>query len=153
MGRRGASEGYGNCFGCARGNRRGLRLRFRETPDGLSARVRLGQDFESFPGTIHGGIIATVLDESMGRAVHRLTGLPGVTMGLRARFLAAVASGDRCTVRSRVEQPNGNVVKARADLEAEDGSLMATAEATFVLVDPSRFRQANGRAASRPEVD
>src|ERR1700690_1571679 len=57
------------CFACGMENSAGLQLRFFN--DGLNAcRADFIVDdrYQSFPGRTHGGIIAVILDEAMGRA-------------------------------------------------------------------------------------
>src|SRR2546430_1319383 len=65
------TENPSNCFGCAPHNPIGLRLFFQEERDGFSTRFRLGPDYESFPGVIHGGIVAAILDETLAQTVYR----------------------------------------------------------------------------------
>ena len=152
---RAASPGPGsfrsfNCFGCAPGNDKGLRLEFTERGEGVSAPVRLGPDYESFPTTIHGGIVAAVLDEGMGRAVYRRTGEPGVTVGMRVRFVAPLRTDAAYTVHASVVAQTEHGVKARAEVEDAGGALMASADATFVLVAESVLdarRRAAGASA------
>jgi hypothetical protein len=54
------------CFGCGGANARGMKLTFEQ--DGNTKRIRgafkLAAEYQGGPGFIHGGIIATVLDEA-----------------------------------------------------------------------------------------
>jgi hypothetical protein len=85
---------YGNCFGCAPGNMRGLRLTFRHDEAGrISTDVCLGRDFESFPGIIHGGLVATVMDEVLARASLHVHRLPSMTVGQRLRYEKVMKTG------------------------------------------------------------
>jgi acyl-coenzyme A thioesterase PaaI-like protein len=58
------------CFGCGPANPTGLHLEFLIAPDGAVVSFpAVGENFEGHPGYLHGGIIATLLDEAMSRAV------------------------------------------------------------------------------------
>jgi acyl-coenzyme A thioesterase PaaI-like protein len=66
-----------HCFGCGPDNPYGLHLQFTldATAQTATARVHLDRHFEGPPGHIHGGIIATLLDEAMSK-VNRLCRAP-----------------------------------------------------------------------------
>ena len=74
--------------------------------NGLSSDFALGENFESYPGMIHGGIISTILDEVMGNVPVVLESLLCLTVSLRVRFIAPLntAVGYRCVARI-VERP------------------------------------------------
>ena len=64
-------EAWNNCFGCSPHNDRGLRLVFVRRDDGsVDTRHRVSEQYVGPPGTVHGGIQATVLDEAMGMAAN-----------------------------------------------------------------------------------
>ncbi|PYX79429.1 MAG: hypothetical protein DMG70_27790 [Acidobacteria bacterium] len=57
------------CFACGKHNPEGMRLKFAydEEQDCFVCRFRLGKRYTGPPGHTHGGIIATILDEAMGK--------------------------------------------------------------------------------------
>lgn len=59
------------CFGCGRKNPFGLKLEWYNNYDDkqVEADFTLDDNYCSYPGTVHGGIVATILDETSGRAV------------------------------------------------------------------------------------
>jgi acyl-coenzyme A thioesterase PaaI-like protein len=131
---------YGNCFGCAPGNMRGLRLTFRHDEAGrISTDVSLGRDFESFPGIIHGGIVATVLDEVLARASLHVHRLPSMTVGLRLRYVKVMKTGQPYVAVAEVVSRDGELVRLQGRLESEKDGLVAAADATFMLLDPERL--------------
>src|SRR5262249_39741592 len=126
---------FGNCFGCAPGNLKGLRLTFRLDEAGrIHTNVCLGKDFESFPGIIHGGIIATVLDEVLARASLYCHHLPAMTMALRIRYVAVMKTGQPYAAVAEVQSRERDLVRLHGRLESETDGLIATAEATFFLL-------------------
>lgn len=60
-----------NCFACGRNNPFGLHLEWFNDDENqqVETTFTLGDNYCSYPGTVHGGIIATILDETSGRAV------------------------------------------------------------------------------------
>ena len=72
---------YGNnCFGCGPANESGLHLEFHlnEEHKRFVCEFVLPQRFEGPPMHAHGGIIATILDEAMGK-VSKLRSIIAVT--------------------------------------------------------------------------
>lgn len=59
------------CFVCGRNNPLGLKLEWFNNYDEnqVETSFELGDDYCSYPGVVHGGIVATILDETSGRAV------------------------------------------------------------------------------------
>ena len=53
----------GGCFGCSPSNTNGIQLRFRRDGMRVRSRARIPDRFHGAPGVVHGGIVATVLDE------------------------------------------------------------------------------------------
>lgn len=90
-----------NCFVCGRDNVNGLGLSFYEVgPDEVAAEVVIPSHFEGYPGIVHGGIVASMLDEIAGRAV-----LVGdhehfrLTAKLEIRYRKPVPSGELLRLR------------------------------------------------------
>jgi acyl-coenzyme A thioesterase PaaI-like protein len=129
----------GNCFGCAEDNPKGLRMIFHAHDDGsLVSKLRLGKDYESFPGIVHGGIVATVMDEAMGRAVLDRTELPSVTVGMRVRYAQVMRSEIAYRVIARATRSADGLVYTEAELRDEQGALTASGTATFLSLTAER---------------
>ena len=91
-----------SCFACGERNPHGLGLRFVTAIDGsVLANWRLRDLHEGFAGIIHGGIVSTVLDEAMSKAV-AAGGEPGMTCRLEIRHPV----GDEALVISDPEPPD-----------------------------------------------
>ena len=123
-----------SCFVCGSENPRGLHLRFERTESGeMTANWTPDAELEGFRGIIHGGMITTVLDESMAKAVS-VTGVEALTAELRVRLRRHVATGSRVRVRGWVESRNKRMIKAEAALTAPDQTEFAHAWATFLVL-------------------
>lgn len=119
---------------------KGLRLQFRHDEAGrIFTDVQLGVDYESFPGIIHGGIVATVLDEVMARASLHVHRMPSMTVGLRMRYVQAMRTGQRYLATAEVQSRDGELVRLQGRLETETNGLVAAADATFMLLDVERM--------------
>ena len=61
------------CFACGRENDSGLKMTWYNNPESnqVEASVTIDEHFNGYPGIVHGGIVAAILDETSGRAVAR----------------------------------------------------------------------------------
>jgi acyl-coenzyme A thioesterase PaaI-like protein len=131
------------CFGCSPRNPHGLQLRFWAHPDGLMSAFRPGRGFESYPGVVHGGVISTVCDETMGNLLVLRGGRSAFTVNLRLRYLSPLAV-DReyhCVARMRTAQGDPELLHTAADVLDEHGTLLVTATGSYQPVSMQRARE------------
>ncbi len=122
------------CLVCGLENRAGLRARFYELDDGELAGVFTpSEEHQSYPGRLHGGIVSTILDETMGRAV-RLTQPDawGVTAELTVRFRRPVPLAEEVRVVGRVTRDTSRVFEGTAEVILGDGTVAAEATGRYV---------------------
>ncbi|ODU07561.1 MAG: hypothetical protein ABS81_00135 [Pseudonocardia sp. SCN 72-86] len=120
------------CFGCAPANPHGLALRFTDTGDGgLTTTLRVGHDHESYPGVVHGGIVALTCDEIMGNLIVLRDGRVAVTTSLRMRYVGACRVGDEYTVTAHIDRETPDVVHTVAEVTDTDGTVVAVATAAY----------------------
>jgi acyl-coenzyme A thioesterase PaaI-like protein len=124
-----------NCFVCGLRNPVGLKLEFFEIgSEEVNATFRPTPDYEGFPGVLHGGVIAALLDETGGRVAmigdhnHFM-----LTAKLEVRYRALTPLDRPLTVRGRLLARRGRVATAHAELCLPDGTV--TAEAGVTLAD------------------
>ncbi|RME25779.1 MAG: PaaI family thioesterase, partial [Candidatus Zixiibacteriota bacterium] len=117
---------YSGCFVCGTENPIGLKLRF--WWDGSQAITEVAADklFEGYRGIYHGGIIATVLDEIMVKAI-LATGKVAVTAEMTVRYHRPVRIGDTLSFRGRITKEKGPIVYAEAEAVDSEGNAYATA--------------------------
>jgi uncharacterized protein (TIGR00369 family) len=90
-------------------------------------------------GTVHGGILTTVLDSAMGSAVHSKlrAGLSYTTLELKVSFLRPVrVTTGRVRGEGKVVHLGGRVATAEAHLVDENGELYGHATSTCLLSSP-----------------
>lgn len=93
---------------------------------------------EGPPGVLHGGWVATLLDQLLGHA-NAAAGVGGFTAQLTIRYLRPTPYGVPLTIRARTEEVDGRRVLASGEIVA-DG--LVTAEATGLFKMPSEERVA-----------
>ena len=82
---------YQRCFVCGQRNPYGLQLVFRLENNSIVAEFQPREEHQGFPGVIHGGIVAAVLDEALNRT-SLLGKNPGWTMTAAWRCVTGVQS-------------------------------------------------------------
>lgn len=107
--------------------------------DEAIATVTLGPAFEGAPGRAHGGIVAAVFDDVTGYVL-RLAGTPAFTGRLSVAYHAPTPIEVPLEFRSRLAERSDRKLLITAECR-HGRHVVASAEATFVTVDPERFRQ------------
>jgi uncharacterized protein (TIGR00369 family) len=129
-----------SCFVCGRDNPLGLRTRWDSDRASGEARcqVTLPEAFNSYPGVVHGGIVAALLDEAMVRALLVEGGFDDllVTARMEVAYRQATPTGKPLTVVARIRRKSGSRAQAEAEVRLEDGTVTATAEALLARPTP-----------------
>jgi acyl-coenzyme A thioesterase PaaI-like protein len=122
------------CFACGQAHPNGLRLRFEFSASGEArAAWTPSPAWEGFRGIVHGGIVSTVLDEAMSKAV-AAAGCEALTAELRVRFRRRVVPGHALLVTGWIARRNRRRIEAEAALTAPGGEEHAHAWATFLAL-------------------
>jgi len=125
----------GHCFGCGPLNEQGLRLVFVPGPDGSSVEFVVPDQFQSWAGMVHGGIVALLLDEAVGWAAWH-AGHPGVTGRLQVSYRRPLKLGEAVRIVGKVDRIRRTLVYASAYIEGrDDGSRVADATATLMVTE------------------
>ena len=122
---------HANCVVCGQDNPRGLGIRFNLSPDGsVWGNLRCPDDLVGYPGRLHGGMVASLLD---GVMIHCLFahGYLGVTARLNVRYHHPVITQEEITVRGWIEEAKTTLFATESELE-QDGRICASATARFV---------------------
>jgi uncharacterized protein (TIGR00369 family) len=130
-----------HCFGCGKANRSGLRLKFFvDDQQMVLCSVRLARRFEGPPGYAHGGIIATLLDEGMSKAV-RARGLTAMTRHLEVDYRRPVPLCKPIRVEGRTVRDEGRKHWVEATIFDGDGHPLAHGKGLFVEVEPATLNR------------
>jgi len=119
-----------------------MRLAFDPDPERrrIVGRLRLGAEYQGGPGFIHGGIIATVLDEAMGK-VSRFSDVRAVTAELTVEYLKPVRVDQEIRVEAFESQREGRHLFHQGEIRDTEGELLARGRGRFVVVDRAKSRQ------------
>jgi uncharacterized protein (TIGR00369 family) len=116
-----------HCFVCGKDNPAGLNISWKTSGNVTEASFTISKAHQGWKDLVHGGILATVLDEAMTRlAWERFGG--AVTAEMTVRYLRPAKIGDRMSVRGEVEEAKGRLIPAKAEIR--DGAGQIVAEAT-----------------------
>jgi len=123
------------CFVCGQENASGLQAVFscdKELKQSF-CRLTIGDQFQGWQDIVHGGVIASLLDEACiyaGRAMAETL----VTAELSVRYRKPVPVGQEVTIRGEVLEQRRKVLKVKARLEL-NGEVYAEADGRVFLVD------------------
>jgi uncharacterized protein (TIGR00369 family) len=122
-----------DCFVCGPENGEGLQLRFSvdEAERTIETLWVPREAHHGYTGVVHGGLVATVLDEAVGKLALCL-GMPAVTADLSVRFLRPVPTRRPLRVRGRITEVKPRLLVGTAEAVLEDGTLAARAEARLM---------------------
>src|SRR5438094_4444415 len=111
------TSSYQRCFVCGHRNPYGLHLFFRLDQNTIVADFLPREEHQGFPGVIHGGIVAAVLDEALNRT-SMLSSHPAWTMTgrLEVRYRRYVPYGERLRVRAAFTGERGRMMQSSGTL-------------------------------------
>lgn len=123
-----------HCFGCGLANPAGLRLEFSIAHDHtVICNAVISDNYEGPPGYLHGGIIATLLDEAMSKA-NRAHGVTAMTRQMQVEYLKPVPSNSPVRIEGRVNRSEGRKHWTTAQILNSDGTVLAHASALFIAI-------------------
>jgi len=130
---------HNRCFGCGPANPIGLHLDFYVAEDqSVVCMPVVAANFEGPPGLLHGGIIATLLDEAMSKAV-RVRGLTAMTRQMDVEYLRPVPSATAIRIVGKLVRSEGRKHWTEAQLFDDKLKILATAKGLFIEVRASRM--------------
>ena len=115
----------------------------------ITAKVRYNESYQGPPACVHGGIVAALLDDALGRTRH-LTGRHCVTGGLNITYKRPTPINAELTVEARIESIHERKFIVTGEVY-HDGQVTASAEAVFVFLADEKFNAlvSDARDASR----
>jgi acyl-coenzyme A thioesterase PaaI-like protein len=124
------AEAHPFCFVCSGSNPMGLALRYTPQPDGSVSANFLGHSaLEGYPGLLHGGVIAAMLDGAMTNCLFAL-GHRALTVELKVCYHAGVAAAEETLLRAWLEDDSHGLFQLRAELR-QGGTVKASATGKF----------------------
>ena len=135
---------YQRCFACGQRNPYGLHMVFRQEDNTIVSDFSPREEYQGFPGMVHGGIVAVVLDEALNRT-SLLTEHPAWTMTgrLDIRYRRYVPYGPLLRVRAMLGMQRGRMVQAsgKLTLAADESVVFAEAQGSFMALDAAALEE------------
>ncbi len=122
------------CFGCGRNNPIGLKLSFQWDGSTVRAEFTPGEQYQGWLGVIHGGIIATILDEAMAYAAH-FTKRNCVTAEMAVKFRRLAPVGEPLAISASIVRNTRKIIRTESQIRLRDGTLVAEGTATQFVVE------------------
>jgi uncharacterized protein (TIGR00369 family) len=120
------------CFGCGPANSAGLHLEFLLAEDGTVVCLpAIPEQFEGPHGYLHGGVIATLLDEAMSKSL-RARGLTAMTRRMEVEYLRPVHSATPIRLEARLVRSEGREHWSEARILSQRGRVLAGAKGLFI---------------------
>src|ERR1017187_6349399 len=128
------------CFVCGMNNPEGMRLKFilDEERQTFVCRFRLGKRYTGPPGHCHGGIIAAILDDAMGK-VNKLHHVVALTREMTVEYLKPVPLPKPLPVEAREIQKRGRTHVTTAEILNDKDEVLARSRGIFIAIDPAKM--------------
>jgi len=123
------------CFVCGTENRFGLKSRFYELEHGETIAVfQPENEHQGYPGRLHGGIAAAILDETIGRAIMTSysDNIWGVTIEFSMRLKKPVPLDGEIRVIGRIEKDEKRFFEGSGEIVLADGSIAISAKGKYL---------------------
>jgi acyl-coenzyme A thioesterase PaaI-like protein len=124
------------CFVCGRHNPYGLHLKFYEVEPGeVMVEYTVPEQYQGYPGVVHGGVVASILDEVTGRTM--MGGYPPrfmFTAKLEIKYRKNVPIGQPLRILGHAGISREKTATATGQIFGPNGELLAEAEAILVNV-------------------
>ncbi len=121
------------CFACGQRNPIGLRLTFSFDGDDYVTTFEVRAEHQGWAGIVHGGLLATALDETMARLLWEKE-INAITGRLEVRYHQPVRIGETLRLRGRITRDRPPAVETEAEAVRADGTVVAQARAVSLRV-------------------
>jgi uncharacterized protein (TIGR00369 family) len=122
---------YEFCYVCGHANPLGLNVRFRVEGETVTTRFRPDPMHAGYPGRLHGGVLAALLDETMGWAPCVRAGRFCLAVELNIRYLKSAPPDRELIVTGRAESLAGRIWEASGDVTDGEGTVYARGKGRY----------------------
>lgn len=134
----------GRCFGCSQTNTQGLKLRFWVSEQGCFTKCTIPDHLCGFDGLVHGGIIATLLDEVAAWTLIACLARLGITREISTRYLKPVPTNTELLVEGQIISHDERNAVLRSTIRSADGTVLAEGESKWMFLKPSSLAHIAG---------
>ncbi len=123
----------GHCFVCGPKNPIGLKLDFSLDGEVMTTKFTPRKEHQGYMNVVHGGIIATLLDEIMIKLAIELD-MPAVTAQMEIRLKKPAKVNERLTLSAEILEKTNKHLIATAKAVADNGEVVAESTGKLVRV-------------------
>lgn len=121
------------CFACGMDNPEGLRIQWSVEGHSMIGRFIPEKKFQGWVGIVHGGILATLLDEAMTRLAGILSG-GAVTAEMTVRYSAPAPIGQPLLIKGELVKDSKRLMELKAFIHNEEGKLIASSTGKAIKI-------------------
>ncbi len=130
------------CFGCGRANPAGLKLEFEDDGENLYTFWEPSYHFQGYPGILHGGIAATLLDETAAWFVYAKIGTAGVISGMNISYHKPVfLSRGKLKITAQLLKKEEKMTLIKCILTDNNNNICTEAKITYYLFPPETAKR------------
>ena len=130
------------CFVCGIENPIGLHLRFYSDDQGRClTHFQPRPEHQGYPGHLHGGIISTLLDETMGRVL-TLQEVWAMTGRLEIKFARPVPLDQELTIVGELTRNRSRAYEARGEIRLPDGTVLVEGNGVYIRIPDEMVEEA-----------
>ncbi len=120
------------CFVCSKINPKGIHLEI-ECSKGIAlAKFSIEREYEGYPGIVHGGILASILDDVMGNIKFN-EGYIAYTCELNIKYLKKCKIGENLFAKAWVKNSSHRIFETEGEITGYNGVLRVKAEAKYFI--------------------
>lgn len=124
-------EDDGRCFVCGKSNPNGLKVDFNKTDNGVTAQFSADKRYQGYKDIVHGGIIASLLDEASVKALV-LRGIKAVTSEISLRYKTPLYVYENVIINAAMGKIRGKVYEVNAEILKMNGDVVARSKAKLI---------------------
>ena len=126
-----------DCFICGMKNVIGLRAKFYETNDNeVEVYFTPNDNYQGYPGRLHGGIASAILDEAIGRAIQIINpNVWGVTTDLSIKYRKPLPLNTELKAICRITKENRLMFEGTGEILTPDGKVAISASGRYMKLD------------------
>lgn len=134
-----------NCFVCGLKHDLGLKASFYELENGeLVAIFQTLEEHQSYPGRLHGGVAAAILDETIGRAIMITEGnIWGVTIELQLKFKNPLPLNTELKAVGRITKNSRRIFEGTGEILLPNGEIAVTAHGRYMKLSIDKIADFN----------
>jgi uncharacterized protein (TIGR00369 family) len=131
---------YSGCFVCGDHNLAGVGVRFMTDGEKVWTAFTPSDKQKGYPGITHGGVLAALLDETMGWAPTLKHGRFCMCVQLNVEYRKAVPVGTEVTIIGWMTDDSRRIWECAGEIRDQDGTLYVRGKGRFVPMNEDQSR-------------